>query len=377
MIKKYKSLVIVTLIALVALAVNVANNHINYVRNLEQFRGRQFEFWIRNQMVAATTLDRALAEALVASDAEGLKKALSNAHEQAYASREAIWGGYASPSDVSREIDKWGYHYAYAKAGEYLFYLAQREPTATLNETEVHNLVLTRTYTDTFYQAFEQMLELIQYQATLRGGYSTTRFYPWSKIEKSQATVAVLSAAGHKLNGLAEIGSDDVHFLSYKEQRWANATKGYIPEGLAYSDEQEYNDSQQLARAKEFMRTFVSGEVTSALFIPDTQTGTAKAWSTGGGSGSDVGSYTQFGLKDTLTGWNYHIGVTEIGGHINQIELRDRPATVGTSEKVRAVAEALVAKWAEFEGVTLELHQSTEAESYANYVYAAVVDGVM
>ncbi|MEW6522736.1 MAG: hypothetical protein AB1445_04035 [Bacillota bacterium] len=64
-----------------------------------------------------------------------------------------------------------------------------------------------------------------------------------------------------------------------------------------------------------------------------------------------MGDYREFVLKDPATGWEYAVAVTAAGGHIMQVDLRGR--TDGSLAKLLEKAEALVARWAQFEGATL------------------------
>jgi hypothetical protein len=189
--------------------------------------------------------------------------------------------------------------------------------------------------------------------------------------------INLIVSLGHDVNLLPKVGENDPVYSASKAQRYQQLSR-YDDYGLLYSGEKEHSETEMLARAIEFMQTFAAGDVvdpwTSEQVI---NTGKTQSVTSSSGYGSSMGGYQGFRLGDSETKWNYDIGVTTVGGHINRIVIQEKSSKIGSREDLLQFAEHIISKWAEFEGVALETFRVDEQGTSIHISYALVVDGIV
>ena len=379
-----KKIIAMALLLLVAAVISVRAyvNHMEYVRGLEEFHVHKLQEWVITQRGFAYRLDRAVAEVLAAPDADTLSSALGSAHETAYAAREALWAPIPLQG-LRTYIDRWDYSQSYQNMGSYLYYLL--DTGSDLGSVEVSNLELMREHTEAIYGAFDAVLSHIQYEELSASGTAVMRTYPWRRIIDDDSLAHALDSAGLQMRLLRPVGYGDSGYRSYLDSRRSRWDPSW---GLARSGERMYSEEEMLSQARAFVRDFHNGRVVPAYGTPRPPEG--DGWIVGSGSYDSAleSDYLRFALMDQDTQWTYEIDVTEIGGHLFQVELSGTRGTrpnpgpdikaVDSLSDLKETARALVDHWAKMEGVILEPVQSRESYPKEMHIhYAQVVKGVL
>ena len=372
--KRYLVLGLLALIILGVFTGRVVKAHMDYVRELDEFRARELEIWVVTQRGVASSLDRVVAEVLV-SPPERLQSALGDALQQAYRAREANWRTNI-PYSLYVANDRWGYRHVYQNIAAYFEYLVGND-TVHLSVVEQENVKLVRAYADTLYDGFSALMPHIRYQTTTRSGQNTFRYYPWRTLIDNQDMVSILNTLGNEINLLPDVGSNDSGFrvsIAQRDQSW----QPFRDYGLVYSGERVYSREEMLAQAIEYVETFAVGSVVDFM-SPEVRaaSGRTSLSYSSGGSSSDIGNHTGFVVQDTETEWVYNISVTEVGGHINYVAVSEKSSNIGSMDDILQMADTLISQWAKFEGVLLELERLDEAGDHITMTYAVMEEGVM
>jgi hypothetical protein len=377
-----KHIAIVVLVCAVAVIVagRAALNFRDYVRDLEGFHQREMQDWVVAQRGAAYRLDMAVAEALVANDAQTLAKALTEASEAAYKGREAIWRT-SLVSGVNAAVDRWGFRSAYESAGSYLYYLSSKDNRFPLAEVEVQNLELIRTYAEAFFTGFSEVLTHIVYEEEISPGMMAWKYRPWQKIIHDDTMVAKIDDFGSDYNLLPPIGDRDASYRAFLDARRVGVPD--LQHGLAYSGEPIFDEEALAERTERFLKAIGAGDLSNAE-APDPVTGRTDVTEGGGrainGFGEDryIGEYLVYGVKDREAETTYEVEITHIGAHISRLEVRQWQSG-GSMDEAIATGQDVLTQWAAYEGVTLELTQThlPVGDNYVYFVYAVVIEDVV
>lgn len=366
--KKRLAVVLVFLLIAIWWTGQRVRGHLTYVEELEKFRTLQLQEWITTQRGMAYSLDRAIAEALVASEVHLLREAMAQASQEAYRGREAIWGN-PPHQGIGRVFGRWDLHRPYEQIGSYLYFLAREEREGLLTPVEVENIEIIREFTAVMLSGFNELLGRVRYTEKDRDGYSTIRYPRWQQIEQDHHIPRIVDELAMKVSMLETVGTHDQSY-----QAFLALTRTVHEEeraGLAFSGEEELDDEDRLRRAKEFLSTFFQGEVTDEFTARQQRTSvptssersaTSPIVSSGYGSDRDVGEYTFFTLMDSETQWKYSIAVTEVGGHIMHLELQERAEDVGSQDELKQWATKIRETWAADEGIHLTLQEEHDEE---------------
>lgn len=370
--KIYKVLIAAAVIGLVLFTGKVVRDHRTYVRELEDFRVRELHEWIITQRGSAYSLDRAVAEILVSYDGDHREAALEDALQRAQRAQENLWGGRAPTPGMLRAVDRGGFRYAYESAAAYLRYLLEGEVDGGLNAVQVQNLELIRSYASLFRNGFDELMSHVQYEET-----HFYRLHRWSRVRQDEAMmVAVLHDMGQQLRLLDGVGADDRDFSAFVDELRSDAGS-YQDYGVGNSDERGYSKEEMLEQAKNFAMTFMRGEPEVATERAVPSTGRTDRVEVSEGYCSSIGEHATFGLRDSETGWRYDISVTATGGHVFVVKVNESVSEIGSREATLQLAETLLARWAEFEEVSLEEISRSEREQDVRTVHAVVIDDVI
>ena len=371
--KSHKIVIAIALIGLVLLAGKMARDHGAYVRDLEDFRVRELHEWTVQQRGSAYSLDRAVAEILVAYDDDHLEAALEDALQRAHRAQENLWGGRAPTTGMLMAVDRGGFRHAYESASAYLHYLLEREVDGGLNAVEVQNLELIRSYASLFWDGFDELMSHIQYEET-----NFYRLHRWSRVRQDDQMVAVLNNLGQQLRLMDGVGADDRDYRAFIDGLRSDA-RPYQDYGVGNSGERAYSQEEMLEQAKSFARTIMRGEpeVATAIERAVPSVGRTDHVVVSEGYCSSIGDHATFGLQDSETGWSYDVSVTATGGHVFVVKVNESVSEIGSREATLELAETLLARWAEFEGVSLEEMLIFDREQGVRMAHAVVIDDVL
>ncbi len=369
--KSHKIFIAIALIGLVLLAGKMVRDHRAYVRDLEDFRVRELHEWIIQQRGSAYSLDRAVAEILVSYDGDHREAALEDALQRAQRAQENLWGGRAPTTGMLMAVDRGGFRHAYESAAAYLRYLLEREVDGGLNAVQVQNLELIRSYASLFRNGFDELMSHVQYEET-----NFYRLHRWSRVRQDEAMIAVLNDMGQQLRLLDGVGADDRDFSAFVDEL-RSSSPSYLDYGVGNSGERGYSQEEMLEQAKRFARTIMRGEPEVAAERAVPSTGRTDYAVVGEGYCSSMGDHATFGIQDSETGWSYDISVTATGGHVFVVKVNESVSEIGSREATLELAETLLARWAEFEGVSLEEMLIFDREQGVRTAHAVVIDDVL
>lgn len=371
--KKALLLIMAFAALLASIAGRFAITGFQYIQELERFRAQHFESWIADQRGAAMELDEALAEVLVAS-LDRLEPSLKVALQKAYRGQEAVWR-IGIPHEVYGAADRWNYWEKYQEMAAYLEYLLEGDLTLHLTLPERESLAVMRAYTDAFSEEFAALFPHVRYQVADRRGHNMQRYHPWYRIVRNPEIPSLVEGVGKTINMLPGIGAGDPQYMLSRTGRYQPlpVLDSY---GLTHSGERRHSESEMLHTATAFLATFAVGDVVDPYTGKEVNMAEADTVMASRGHGSSMGSYMGFALKDSATGWTYDIGVTEIGGHIVHINLREKGDIVSPDELVK-MKETFISLWSEFEGVNLSQISFGQNEETLSVSLAPLVDGIV
>lgn len=348
--------------------VGTVQQHLSYLGDLEEFRAREFRHWVTTQRGTAHSLDRACAEVLVTDSGKGLQSALRAASEAAYAAREALWHSSPLPG-LDSTVYQWKYYQHYERMGSYLYYLAQREDPASLNDIEYRNVNLIRDYAVLLHSGFDEVLARVQYESEPRPGSTVTGYVSWRRIAADEAIPGILDDLGREISLKPEVGGDDPGYRDFVDLRWASTGHEH---GLLNSGEAELEEDEMLMRALSFLQPLSHGEIVDDVGNPVSTGGSAVTGRHGGFF--PVGEYTRFRLTDEATGCRYLVGVTRVGGHIISLEIAELPDGLVCAEET---ALSILERWAELEAVSLRIVEEQRSGEFLRLSHAPVRDGIV
>lgn len=360
--RRYLPILALILILLALGGMRELRNHLDYVRELEGFRRDQLSRWISEQRASAYRLDQALAEVLVAPDADSRGEALQRAQEVAYQGRETLWEP-APMGRLNQTLERWGYRKSYERAGDYLAYLGRQDSHGPLSPLEAENLELIRRHARLIHQAFTDLIPHIQSEELTPEGTRVIRKRPWARILADQSLLDVLDDAGKELNLLPPVGGEDSGYQEYlrgRREEWEPH------QTLLDMAQRILGPEETLSVARAFVRELTGNTVTSV----EESSFTGGTSVTGTGSHPDHESYTHI-LAVQVRGWEYEVEVTRAGGHISQVVLRGHQGVESLADLQKASME-LLEGWGKTEDVNLEI-LNTQENSEAFGLAAAVV----
>ena len=380
--KRRVAFALIILVAVLWWTGNRVRDHFSYLAALEEHRTHHFQDWITTQRGKAYQTDRHMAEILTSADKDVLNQALARAGDQAYSAREALWRN-APHMELSRVLSRWDLHRNYENIASYLHFLAQQDREDLLTAVELQNINLIREYAAVMVRGFNDLWGRVRYTVEDSEGRSTIRYFRWHQIRDDLRIPRIADDMAYELGLLDMVGRSDSAYQNHLAQiRYSPEDR---EEGLAHSGQEKLDKEARLQRAEEFLATFFVGEVTDEFAIrQDERSQFARSVEVEGptvvsGSGQDraVGEYTFFSLMDSETHWRYEVGVTEVGGQIMRLELRERPSDIGTKEELMELAQRILDEWATFTGITLTLiedHQ--DQDRHTHQVWAMTEDGI-